>query len=150
MYQAKLALYIPRMYNPVWINPDGFRWIEVMKDESKMEMTVNLSPTWSETNWYCDYILPTGLASERHDQHSEATKPAQWLSFRQPVLRTAMEKMGWIPENPTRATLEAHMKAGLGEVWEEIEFWANIMVHHVDPDGSLGVETTLGKQRGSE
>lgn len=136
----KLAVYIPRMYNPVWINPDGFRWIEVMKNEKKMELTVNLSPTWSETNWYCDYILPTGLAGERHDQHSEATMPAQWLAFRQPVLRVAMEKTGWKPKDPTRATLEAHTLAGLGEIWEEVEFWANIMVHHVDPDGSLGVK----------
>ncbi len=136
----KLAIYIPRMYNPVWINPDGFRWIEVLKNEDKMELTLNLSPTWSETNWYCDYILPTGLAGERHDEHSEATKPARWLGFRQPVLRVALEKMGWKPKDPTRATLEAHMKSGLGEVWEEIEFWANIMVHHVDPDGSLGVK----------
>lgn len=136
----KLALYIPRMYNPVWINPDGFRWIEVLKNEEKMELTVNLSPTWSETNWYCDYILPTGLAGERHDEHSEATKPARWLGFRQPVLRVALEKMGWKPKDPTRATLEAHMKSGLGEVWEEVEFWANTMVYHVDPDGSLGVK----------
>jgi len=48
--------------------------------------------------------------------------------------------MGWKPKDPTRATLEAHIKAGLGEVWEEVEFWANIMVHYVDPDGSLGVK----------
>jgi len=32
------------------------------------------------------------------------------------------------------------MKAGLGEIWEEIEFWANMFVHYVDPDGSLGVK----------
>ncbi|MDD5405762.1 MAG: molybdopterin-dependent oxidoreductase [Sulfurovaceae bacterium] len=136
----KLAVYIPRMYNPVWINPDGFRWIDVLKREDKIELLLNLSPTWSETNWYCDYILPTGLAGERHDEHSESTKPARWLAFRQPVLRVAMEKMGWKPKDPTRATLEAHTKAGLGEIWEEIEFWANIMVYHVDPDGSLGVK----------
>ena len=47
--------------------------------------------------------------------------------------------MGWKPKNPARATLEAHIAAGLGEIWEEVEFWANIMVDHVDPDGSLGV-----------
>lgn len=135
----KLAVWIPRMYNPVWINPDGFRWIEALKREDKIEMSFNLSPTWSETNWYCDYILPTGLAGERHDQHSEATQPSRWLSFRQPALRVALEKMGWQPKDPTRATLEAHMASGLGEIWEEVEFWANIMVHHVDPDGSLGV-----------
>jgi len=58
---------VPRVYNPVWINPDGFRWIEALKREDKVELSFNLSPTWSETNWYCDYILPVGLAGERHD-----------------------------------------------------------------------------------
>ncbi|MBD3807336.1 MAG: twin-arginine translocation pathway signal protein, partial [Epsilonproteobacteria bacterium] len=136
---SKLAVYMPRIYNPVWINPDGFRWIECMKREDKMELTFNLSPIWSETNWYCDYILPVGLAGERHDQHSEPIKPAVFIGFRQPALRVALEKLGWKPKDPTRATLEAHMASGLGEIWEEIEFWANTMVHHVDPDGSLGV-----------
>jgi anaerobic selenocysteine-containing dehydrogenase len=135
----KLDVWIPRMYNPVWINPDGFRWIECLKREDKIGLSFNLSPTWSETNWYCDYILPTGLAGERHDQHSEATEPKRWLSFRQPALRVALEKMGWQPKDPARGTLEAHMASGLGEIWEEVEFWANIMVHHVDPDGKLGV-----------
>jgi anaerobic selenocysteine-containing dehydrogenase len=137
---SKLSVWIPRMYNPVWINPDGFRWIEVLKDESKMELTFNLSPTWSETNWYVDYILPVGLAGERHDQHSEATKPARWTSFRQPVLRVALEKTGWKPKNPSRATLEAHIHAGLGEIWEENEFWFEMAVKYIDPDGSLGVK----------
>ena len=136
---SKLAVWIPRMYNPVWINPDGFRWIEMLKREDKIEMSFNLSPTWSETNWYCDFVLPVGLAGERHDQHSEATKPARWLSFRQPALRVALEKMGWKAKNPTRATLEAHIQSGLGEVWEEVEFWSTIMVEYIDPDGSLGV-----------
>lgn len=136
----KLSVYIPRMYNPVWINPDGFRWIEVLKDESKMELTMNLSPVWSETNWYMDYILPVGLAGERHDQHSEATMPARWTSFRQPVMRVALEKMGWKPKNPNRATLEAHIKAGLGEVWEENEFWFDLCVNYIDPTGELGIK----------
>lgn len=136
----RLAVWIPRMYNPVWINPDGFRWIECLKREDLMELTLNLSPTWSETNWYCDYVLPTGLAGERHDQQSEPSKPEKWVAFRQPALRVALEKMGWKPKDPTRATLEAHMKAGLGEVWEEIEFWANLIVRYVDPDGKLGIK----------
>ncbi|MEF3192382.1 MAG: molybdopterin-dependent oxidoreductase [Campylobacterales bacterium] len=135
----KLAVWIPRQYNPVWINPDGFRWIEVLKDESKMELTFNPTPTWSETNWFMDYILPVGLAGERHDQHSEPTNTEAWISFRQPVLRVALENMGWEPKVPWRATLEAHMKAGLGEIWEENEFWINLIFFHVDPDGSLGI-----------
>jgi anaerobic selenocysteine-containing dehydrogenase len=136
---TKLSVWIPRMYNPVWINPDGFRWIDVLKDESKMELTFNLSPTWSETNWYVDYILPVGLAGERHDQHSEATMPGRWTSFRQPVLRVAMEQAGWKAKNPNRATLEAHIKAGLGEIWEENEFWMDMAVNYIDPTGDLGV-----------
>ena len=136
---TKLSVWFPRMYNPVWINPDGFRWIEVLKDEKKVELTFNLSPTWSETNWYCDYILPTGLAGERNDQQSTPSKPQQRIEFRQAVIRVAAERMGWKPKDPTRATLEAHMKFGLGEIWEESEFFPNLLVHHVDKDGSLGV-----------
>jgi len=135
----KLAVWMPRMYNPVWINPDGFRWIEALKREDKIELSFNLSPTWSETNWYCDFILPVGLAGERNDQQSTPSKPEQRIEFRQAVLRVAAEKMGWKAKDPARATLEAHMKYGLGEIWEESEFWANIMVHHIDPDGSLGI-----------
>lgn len=137
---TKLSVWIPRMYNPVWINPDGFRWLETIKDESKMELTFNLSPTWSETNWHVDYVLPVGLAGERHDQHSEATMPARWTSFRQPVMRVALEKAGWKPTNPNRATLEAHIKAGLGEVWEENEFWFDMCVNYIDPTGKLGIK----------
>jgi len=143
----KLSVWIPRMYNPVWINPDGFRWLEVIKDESKMELTFNLSPTWSETNWYVDYILPVGLAGERHDQHSEATKPARWTSFRQPVMRVALEKAGWKAKNPNRATLEAHIKAGLGEVWEENEFWFDMCVNYIDPKGDLGIKKMWESKR---
>ncbi len=135
-----IAVYMPRMYNPVWINPDGFRWIEMLKREDKVELSFNLSPTWSETNWYCDFVLPVGLAGERNDQQSTPSKPEQRIEFRQAVLRVAAEKAGWKPKDPTRATLEAHMKFGLGEVWEESEFWPNIMVHYIDPDGSLGVK----------
>ena len=143
----KLSVWVPRMYNPVWINPDGFRWLEVLKDESKMELTFNLSPVWSETNWYVDYVLPVGLAGERHDQHSEATMPARWTSFRQPVMRVALEKAGWKPKNPNRATLEAHIKAGLGEVWEENEFWFDMCVNYIDPDGSLGIRKMWESKR---
>jgi anaerobic selenocysteine-containing dehydrogenase len=140
-----IKVWIPRMYNPVWINPDGFRWIDTIKDESKMELTFNLSPVWSETNWYVDYILPVGLAGERHDQHSEATMPARWTSFRQPVMRVALEKMGWKPKNPNRATLEAHIKAGLGEVWEENEFWFDMVVNYIDPKGDLFLDKAKTK-----
>ncbi len=135
----KLSVWFPRQYNPAWINPDGFRWVEALKDETKFELTVNPSPIWSETNWHCDYILPVGLAAERHDQHSEPTRAHEaWTIMRQPALRNVLMKQGWKPKDPARATLEAHMKAGLGEIWEENEWWINL-IWHVDPDGTLGI-----------
>ena len=134
----KVEVWFGRMYNPVWTNPDGFRWIETLTDENKFGLTVHMSPTWSETSWFVDYILPVGLAGERHDNQTAETKPERWTAFRQPVLRVALMKTGWRPKVPWRATLEAHKKAGLGEVWEDDEFWINL-AWAIDPDGSLGI-----------
>jgi len=134
----KVEVWFGRIYNAVWINPDGFRWVEALKREDKFGLTVYMSPTWAETAFYCDYILPMGLAGERHDQHSSETKPERWTGFRQPVLRVALQKMGWKPNDPAKATLEAHKKVGLGEIWEEDEFFINL-AFAIDPDGSLGI-----------
>ena len=36
--RGKLAMYFTRVYNPVWTNPDGMSWIEVLTDEAKIEL----------------------------------------------------------------------------------------------------------------
>ncbi|MEX0802627.1 MAG: molybdopterin-dependent oxidoreductase [Candidatus Binatia bacterium] len=132
--RGKLAMYFTRVYNPVWTNPDGMSWIEMLNDESKVERHACLTPTWSETAWFADYVLPMGHASERHDLMSQETQAARWIGFRQPVLRVALEKQGKI----FNFTYEAHAEAGIGEVWEEDEFWIELS-WRVDPDGSLGI-----------
>ena len=132
--RGKLALYFSRVYNPVWTNPDGMSWIEALSDESKVERHACLTPTWSETAWFADYVLPMGHASERHDLMSQETQAAQWIGFRQPVLRVALEKQG----KRFKTTYEAHAAAGFGEVWEEDEFWIELS-WRVDPDGGLGI-----------
>jgi anaerobic selenocysteine-containing dehydrogenase len=132
--RGKLAVYFTRVYNPVWTNPDGMSWIEALSDESKVERHVCLSPTWSETAWFADYVLPMGHASERHDLMSQETHAARWIGFRQPVLRVALENQG----KQFNFTYEAHREAGLGEVWEEEEFWIELS-WRIDPDGTLGV-----------
>ena len=71
-----------------------------------------------------------GLGSERHDIHSYETHDAQWLGFRQPVLRGAREREG-INVSDTR-------EVNPGEVWEENEFWLSL-TWRIDPDGSLGI-----------
>lgn len=132
--RGKLAMYFTRVYNPVWTNPDGMSWIEMLMDENKVERHVCLTPTWSETAWFADYVLPMGHASERHDLMSQETQAARWIGFRQPVLRVALEKQG----KRFNFTYEAHREAGIGEIWEEDEFWIELS-WRVDPDGSLGI-----------
>jgi anaerobic selenocysteine-containing dehydrogenase len=126
--RGRLEVYFSRVYNPVWTNPDGFSWIEVLTDESRIGLHVALTPTWSETAYFADYILPVGLGSERHDVHSYETQDAQWIGFRQPVLREARRRLG----REVADTREANP----GEVWEENELWIDL-AWRIDPDGSL-------------
>jgi anaerobic selenocysteine-containing dehydrogenase len=132
--RGKLAMYFTRVYNPVWTNPDGMSWIEALSDETKVERHACLTPIWSETALFADYVLPMGHASERHDLLSQETHSARWIGFRQPVLRVALERMG----RKFATTWEAHQAAGLGEVWEEDEFWIELS-WRIDPDGALGI-----------
>ena len=132
--RGKLAMYFTRVYNPVWTNPDGMSWIEMLSDESKVERHACLTPTWSETAWFADYVLPMGHGSERHDLMSQETQAARWIGFRQPILRVALEKQG----KKFTTTYEAHEAAGIGEIWEEDEFWIELS-WRVDPDGALGI-----------
>jgi len=132
--RGKLAAYFTRAYNPVWTNPDGMSWIEALCDESKVERHACLTPTWSETAWFADYVLPMGFASERHDLMSQETHSARWIGFRQPVQRVALEKEG----KKFKTTYEANREVGLGDVWEEDEFWIELS-WRIDPDGSMGI-----------
>ncbi|PYR79909.1 MAG: formate dehydrogenase [Acidobacteria bacterium] len=128
--RGRLDVYFTRVYNPVWTNPDGFSWMEALQDPEQIGLHVALSPTWSETAWFADYILPMGLGTERHDTMSQETHAGQWLGFRQPVVRVAREKRG----DRVTATYEANP----GEVWEESEFWIALS-WKIDPDGALGI-----------
>ncbi len=128
--RGKLDVYFTRVYNPMWTNPDGFTWLEMLRDESKIGMHVALTPTWSETAWWADYVLPMGHGSERHDVMSQETHAGQWIAFRQPVRRVALERAG----KPVARTYEANP----GQVWEETELWIDLS-WEIDPDGSLGI-----------
>lgn len=128
--RGKLQAYFTRVFNPVWTYPDGFTWIEALSDESKIGLHVALTPTWNETAYFADYVLPMGHSGERHDLTSYETHSGMWISFRQPVLREALRRMG----KPVEYTYEANV----GEVWEEDEFWIELS-WRIDPDGSLGI-----------
>ncbi|MCB9680434.1 MAG: molybdopterin-dependent oxidoreductase [Alphaproteobacteria bacterium] len=128
--RGTVDVYFTRVYNPLWTNPDGFMWHRMLTDEQKIGVHVALTPTWNESAWFADYVLPMGLAGERHDLMSQETHAGQWIGFRQPVRRVAMERAG----QPTRFTYESNP----GEVWEEAEFWVEVS-GRMDPDNALGV-----------
>jgi anaerobic selenocysteine-containing dehydrogenase len=128
--RGRLAAYFTRVYNPVWTNPDGMLWEEVLRDESLIGLHAALTPTWSETAQYADWVLPVGLGAERHDLMSQETHAAKWISFRQPVVRVARERAG--------ERFATTREANPGEVWEEDELWIELS-WRIDPDGALGV-----------
>ncbi len=128
--RGRLDVYFTRVYNPVWTNPDGLTWMEVLRDEALVGLHAALTPTWNETALFADYVLPMGQAGERHDIQSQETHSGRWVSFRQPVQRAARERLG----QRVRYTYETNP----GEVWEEDEFWIELS-WRIDPDGSLGI-----------
>ena len=136
--RGRLEVYFTRVYNPVWTNPDGFSWIEMLTDERLVGCSVALTPTWNETAFFADYVLPMGHGPERHDLHSYEQYDGQWIGFRQPVLRAARERLGERVKD-TRQT-------NPGEVWEENEFWIELS-WRIDPDGSLGIRKHFESQR---
>ncbi len=128
--RGRLDTYFTRVYNPLWTNPDGFTWLEVLADPEKVGCHVALTPTWNESAWYADYVLPMGVASERHDVGSFETHNGMWIGFRQPVLRRHGELEG--------ESFNRTHEANPGEVWEEQEFWIDLS-WRIDPDGELGI-----------
>ncbi len=131
--RGKLDTYFSRVYNPIWTNPDGFTWLEALKDESKVNCHVALTPTWSETAWFADYVLPMGVSMERHDVTSYETHAARWIGFRQSVFRRYAEIKGEKMGPDTRS-----YDYNPGEVWEENEFWIDLS-WRIDPDGKMGI-----------
>jgi anaerobic selenocysteine-containing dehydrogenase len=126
----RVDTYFTRVYNPVWTNPDGCSWIEMFEDEERIGCHVALTPTWSETAQWADYVLPMGLGPERHDIMSQETHAGTWIGFRQPVGREFVRR----ETGEARATLGTNP----GEVWEEAEFWI-ALTWRIDPDGARGI-----------
>ncbi len=136
--RGKLDTYFSRVYNPIWTNPDGFTWMEALKDESMVNCHVALTPTWSETAWFADYVLPMGVGAERHDVVSYETHSGRWIAFRQPVFRRYAEIEAGRGRGDMVTPESRTHEYNPGEVWEENEFWIDLS-WRIDPDGSMGI-----------
>jgi anaerobic selenocysteine-containing dehydrogenase len=129
--RGEMDVYFTRVFNPVWTYPDGFSWMEMLQNEKAIGCHIALTPTWNETAFFADYVLPMGHASERHDVNSYATSAGKWVAFRQPVLREYARRQG----KEVKFTHEINP----GEVWEEDEFWIELSLR-IDPDGEMGIK----------
>jgi len=127
--RGSMDVYFTRVFNPVWTYPDGFSWMEMLQNEESVGCHIALTPTWNETAFFADYVLPMGHASERHDVNSYATSSGKWVAFRQPVLREYARREG--------REVEFTHEVNPGEVWEEDEFW-NELSWRID-DGTMGI-----------
>ncbi len=138
--RGRLDVYFTRVFNPVWTYPDGFTWIEALRDESKVGLHVALTPTWNETAFFADYVLPMGHGPERHDLNTYETHGATWIAFRQPVKKAFHLAGGTGSGEPGAgsAPVRDSRDVNPGQVWEEDEFWL-ALTWAIDPDGSLGM-----------
>ena len=68
--------------------------MEAFSDENLFQNHIALTPTWNDTAFFADYVLPMGHSAERHDLNSYATHSGKWIAFRQPVLREAARRAG--------------------------------------------------------
>ena len=136
--QRRVDVYFTRVYNPVWTNPDGCAWIEMLEDEQRVGCHVALTPIWSETAQWADFVLPMGLGPERHDLMSQETHAGTWIGFRQPVTREFHRLEG-------RPVLDSR-QTNPGDVWEEAEFWI-ALTWRIDPDGTLGIRRYFESKR---
>jgi anaerobic selenocysteine-containing dehydrogenase len=127
--RGTMDVYFTRVFNPVWTYPDGFSWIEMLENEEAVGCHIALTPTWNETAFFADYVLPMGHASERHDVNSYATSSGKWVAFRQPVLREYARRQG--------REVEFTHEVNPGQVWEEDEFWIELS-WRID-DGTMGI-----------
>ncbi len=129
--RGKLEVYFTRVYNPVWTNPDGFSWIEMLhrRGEGRAARRAHAD---LERDRLLRRLHPAdgALAPSGTTLHSYETHDAQWLGFRQPVLRAARERQG----EKVADTRETNP----GEVWEENEFWLELS-WRIDRDGALGI-----------
>jgi len=101
----------------------------MLEDKNAIGCHIALTPTWNETAFFADYVLPMGHASERHDVNSYATSAGKWVAFRQPVLREYARREG--------KEVEFTHEINPGEVWEEDEFWIELS-WRID-DGTMGI-----------
>ena len=133
--RGQLDTYFSRVYNPIWTNPDGFTWLEALKDPEKVHCHVRSRRRGrrrrGSRTTCCRWAWAPSATTCRRTRRT----PAEWIGFRQSVFRRYAEiKNGRSRSGPDARSHEYNP----GEVWEENEFWIDLS-WKIDPDGSMGI-----------
>lgn len=87
-------IYMLYVYNPVYVNGDCAKNIEIMKNEQYMPLIVSSDTAMSESTSLADYILPDATYLERWTLESPPSYSLiKFLQIRQPVIKPLGEAM---------------------------------------------------------
>lgn len=128
--RGRLSVLISDRYNPVSTSPDGFAWMDLLKDEALVGLHVALTPMWTESALFADLVLPVGLGPERNGLVSSEAGVGRWIALRQPVIGSAKAIQG-VPYEDAR-------RSNPGQVWDEEELWIQL-AWRLDPNGDWGI-----------
>ena len=129
--RGKLDVYFTRVYNPLWTNPDGFSWMEVLQDKRK-DRPARRAHADVERDGVVRRLHPADGARHRAPRHDEPGD-ARRRSGSASASRCCASRARSAARRSTPPT-----KPNPGEVWEESEFWIALS-WQIDPDGSLGI-----------
>jgi|GEM_PF-5042237 len=115
----KLTLFSPNRNNIVFDSLDSFRVIQTLKDERKIELSFDFARNFNETNWFCDYILPTDSFELQHIQKNRKEK----FLFKKPLANMLIDKIS----DEKLTILETNQKLFNRDISDESEFWIEVL-----------------------
>ncbi len=75
--RGKLDVYFTRVYNPLWTNPDGFSWMEVLQDRDEDRAPRRADADLERDRVVCRLHPADGARdrASRHDESGDARRP---------------------------------------------------------------------------
>ena len=133
--RGKLDVYFTRVYNPVWTNPDGMTWMEVLQRRGEGR-PARRAHADLERDGAVRRLRAADGPRRRAPRHQEPGDARRALDRLPPA--GAARRARAPGRDGSRYTCEANP----GEVWEEDEFWIELS-WRIDPDGALGIRKLL-------
>ena len=113
--RQKINVFMLYCHNPLYTQPDGDTWKELLSSEKHIPYSVSFSINMDSSTEYADIILPDTTFLERWDPESMPSSALGWVGLRQPVIKPL-----------------GNAKAFRDTIYE--------LAQKIDPDGKRGVK----------